>query len=857
MRLLFWIASKNLASRRLYSACAILGIAFGVATVVAVQVVDHNTVISLREHHRRFTGDPDRVLTLRDPRQTTPAAATEALSRLTAITAFTPMLADRVALLVNGKPALSAPFFSLNVGSAADFDAYAIERGRDFRPGERGAFLCGWQAAQDAKLKLGERYVLQRPSVTPYGCADGQLVPRSDGTRRSGPQVELELVGILQDRYLGHANGNRALVVPSEEGLALMGDLPHLTRYWIRIADGANPAALTERLEKDFRVEVPEAREVGETREERAFRSGVRLAAFMALGLGLFIIFHLLTLSVTSWVRQVGLLGALGITGGALAGVFLLEALILAVTGTACGLGIGVLIAKLMMDAGLSTLGWGRPVFTFALPWGDLWWIASAGIGACLVGAIHPIARVRSIPVLDALTQGEAALGRTVAPRWLAPAALAGTPAATLGLAWLLHPMEQDFLEVAFLIALCFGVFVIALWVLPQLLGRAFGVLIRPLERPDRAGTFLVRRGLRRGIRRFAGSVTGLSLVAAGIVALHAMTGALKQEKDDWAERALSGRIFLRMPQVPRARLAFLDRIPGVASAVPLDASFRQSLMEIRGVPPAAVFAQGMLADRPDDRAMFRAGRGVVVTSHLARERGLDVGDEVKLSTLKGPRRYRVLAIDDRFGFHPHERSYALLDETTVHRVFCRSNEFVNICAVGVTSPDLERRVAHAIRDEAGDLDISIMTGAGQRKAYRHEINRDFAVFDVILLLTGVLAGLGLLNSLLVASMERTKETGLLRAIGITRRQVFGMFLSESLMLGVAGGVLGSAMGIVFSMLAVNGLAHLSELPLTWRFDAVWVLIAIGVLTAFSALAAIIPAMQAERADVIKAIKYE
>ena len=861
MRLLFWIASKNLASRRLHAACAILGIAFGVATVVAIQIVDFNTVAGVREHHRRFTGDPDWVLSVDDPRTLQPAEALETLRREPGFAAITPFLTDRVAITIGKKAHPGIPFFALDPGSSTAFDSHAVLRGRDVVRGDSGVFLAAPKLVQEAKLRVGKTYRLQRPSTTPHGCADGQLVPLTSGETRSGPVIELELVGVVEDSHLGRANGGRSVILPYEAGLRLMGPTPFMARYWVRLSDEASPSGLRDRLKTAFRIEVPEAKEVGETREERAFRSGVRLASFTALGLGLFIIFHLLTLAVTSWVRQVGLLGALGITGRTLAGIFITEAMLLALLGTAAGLALGLGIAKLMLAARLTTLGWGRPVLSFDVPWDALAWVAAAGVAACLLGAIHPIARVRRVPIVDALTQGEAAIRSTHAPKWIIPLTVAVTPAATLGLSWFLHPMDEEFLEVSFLIALVFGAFVLALWGLPTVLGRALGALVRPFERPNRAEAYLVRKGLTRGLRRFAGSVTGLSLVAAGIVTLHAITGSLKADKDEWAERALPGHVFVDLPKVPRSRLQPIDELEGVTAAVPLDAIFRQGTIEVRGVPADAIRKQGLFkADSQSELfSRFSSGRGMVVTTTMAREQKLRVGDRVPLTTFKGRMSFEVLAIDDRFGFRPHDQAYALIDEVTAHRVFCRSNDTVSFLSIGLTDPSREDDVArevHALLSPALD-EFRVWTGAEQRRAYRSEINKDFALFDVILLLTAILAGMGLLNSLLVTGLERTKETGLLRAIGTTRRQVFRLFLSEAVMLGIASGFLGSGIGVVLSFVAVEGLAALSGLPLVYRFEPLWVLIAILVLVAFSAIASLIPAARAGRADVIAAIKYE
>ncbi len=861
MRLSFWIVSRNLGSRRLATTLAILGIAFGVAAVWAVQVVDLNTVLGVRAHFRRDTGNPDLELRAKDARTLTPEAAAARLKGDHRIDAVTPLVTERVVLVRGNQPPVDLLGIAIDPGAANRFDPYLVVDGRDIRRGERGVVLLGGRAASEAKVRLGDKIALQRPPMTHEGCVDGATVVLPDSAQSPTLPVTFEVVGILADLYLARPNRGRSVVLPFDDvsSLAPAERLP--VRWWIRLLHDDESKLVTASLANDFVVTVPQAREVGETPEERAFRSGVRIASFVALGVGLFIIYHLLSLTVTSWVRQAGLLGALGVTGGQLGGIFFLEALVLAVLGTATGIGIGTGIARWMLDARLTTLGWGRPVSTFEIPWRDVWWVGCAGVAACLLGAVQPLFRIRRVQVVDALTQGESALAAVPAGRWLAPVVLALGPAAVLTISWYLRWVDEGVLGVSLGLASVFGAFVLVLWGMPRGIARGLGVLLKPFERGNRLEPWLVRKGLDRGLRRFAGSVTGLALVAAGLVTLHAMTGALKREKDEWGATALSGRVFLRLKDVPRPMLSGLTAVPGVRSVVPVDATVRVAF-DVKGVAPEELAKDGVLAGplHDADRVEFALGRGMVVTSVCAREHQLVVGDDVMLPAARGPRHFKLLAVDDRAGFFPHERAFGVISEAAMKQVFCRSNDVVTQLALSVDPPEREADVVERIASGSvipKERIDRIWSGAHQRKLYEDEINSDFRIFDVILGLTAVLAALGMLNTLVVSGLERQKEIALLRAAGITRRQVFRLFLSDALMLGLCGGVFGGLMAMPFAWFIVDGLARISHMPLRASVDPLVAIVGLLGVALLAVVAAVAPAMRAGRADVVSGLKFE
>lgn len=864
MRLAFWIASRNLASRRLQALCALLGVAFGVATVCAVEIVDQNTVRGAREYHRSETGNPDLVLTSIDVRRLPPEQALRDLQRDEQVLAVTPVVSSAALLEVPGKAPVGVLLYGLDLEAASSFDPWRIAEGT--LPRGPDEVLLGVVPAGERSLGLDATFALRRPGATATGCVDGRIVAIDGAESPPGRPHGVRLTGLIEKRYLGADQRGRVAIADHELVRRLAEGVPLATSFWLRLPEGVDPARVADRFRDDFAVRVPDARLVAETPEEQAFRSGVRLAALLALGLGLFVIFHLISLSVTTWVRQAGLLGALGIPSRGLGRIFLAEAAIIAGVGVVAGVGLGVVLAWGLVESRFTTLGWGRPLDGFEVSLSSIAWIPALGLVVSLLGAVHPIRRIRRVDTLAAIEEGEAALtSHPPTAGWVVPLIIAATPPLVLLTAWSLRWVDEEVMRVTVRLAAIFGVFILMLHALPAMLVRVLGAAMRPFERAEGATVWIARKNLTRSVRRFAASVAGLALVASALVSLHGITGGLKSEVNDFAARSMPGRLFAWVPHQPREAMRQVFDAEGVRAAISIDASAREGVVEFRGVPAAELWAAGALAERPEDRLAFERGEGIIVSTRAAREESLAVGDARRVSPRGQPVDMRVLAISDAFGYFPEERAFVLVEEESFRRIWCRSapmwSRVVLTLEDGASGDVVRDRIRQAwkssgLRDKAPGV-LAIRTAEEKRRHLSLEVDADFAIFDVILILTAVLGGLGLMNSLIVSGLERTRELGLLRAVGVSTRGVRRLFLLEAGLVGLAGALLGVVMGIPFGIVSVQGLSALSGLPLDWTPQWLWSLLATVLITGTALLAALVPAARASKTDVVKAIKYE
>ena len=135
------------------------------------------------------------------------------------------------------------------------------------------------------------------------------------------------------------------------------------------------------------------------------------------------------------------------------------------------------------------------------------------------------------------------------------------------------------------------------------------------------------------------------------------------------------------------------------------------------------------------------------------------------------------------------------------------------------------------------------------------DIQRDFVLFDVLIVLTAALAALGVLNGQLLAALERSKEIGVLKALGTTRGQIAGMVMIESLVIGLVGGGIGVGLGAVMIPVVVGALQDLAGLALPIRGAGSWLVTALALASTLTLVAGLYPIWRMNRFDAVRAVR--
>jgi putative ABC transport system permease protein len=521
-------------------------------------------------------------------------------------------------------------------------------------------------------------------------------------------------------------------------------------------------------------------------------------------------------------LREVATLHALGTTRGQIARIFFTEAVVLALAAAVLGLGGGLAMARGLLLAGVTTLGTGHVIKEFDIPWGVVSALVGLGVGIALLGSVFPLLRAKSQGTVEAL-RGEEALVKSGVTRGfhLFAALLLALllPALYFAIVPVVGEAQKELIGAVLAAVGFLALFVTLPLIVPALLGKLSALVTGPMQH---AWTFSGRAAaatLRSSPARIAVSSAAIALVAAAFVGLKSMTASLHGEIELWADRSIVDKVYLR--GLPSTRYEDIRTVlKDVATVVSVESGSSRSYVPflLLGQRPSELASRGPLAADPALVARLQQGDALILSERLARHLHYALGDRVHVANASGGvQDLEVIAISDAYGYFPHpdERMYGVTSDQFMRKAFCQDVDTFNECAVTLAPGADPAAVDAVLRARfANVVGLSVESGRALRDEHLADLTRDFKLFDLILGLTALLAALGVLNGQLLAALERTKELGVMKALGVTRRQVAGMVVCEALVIGVLGGLLGTALGAALAPVIVRALEALSGLDL-------------------------------------------
>ncbi len=218
-------------------------------------------------------------------------------------------------------------------------------------------------------LRIGDQVLLaRRKGSTNRDCVDGELRPSATADPITSPALPFRVVGILAREKLGRRSQGMVAIVDFAAGKGLASGSHLEPTYWVRQDPAVDIERLRSSLASSFSYELNKSVLVGAAADERAFRNGVRMAGLLALVLGLYVIFHTLSMGLVERVREVATLSALGCTRGQVASIFLAEAVVISGVAAVLGIAGGLAFARGLLLLGVTTLGSGHHIQVFDVP---------------------------------------------------------------------------------------------------------------------------------------------------------------------------------------------------------------------------------------------------------------------------------------------------------------------------------------------------------------------------------------------------------------------------------------------------------------------------------------------------------
>ncbi|MDX8054133.1 FtsX-like permease family protein [Lentzea sp. BCCO 10_0798] len=574
--------------------------------------------------------------------------------------------------------------------------------------------------------------------------------------------------------------------------------------------------------------------------------------AGIALFVGIFIILNTFSIIVAQRTRELALLRSMGASRGQVIGSVVLEALVIgliaSIVGLGAGIGIGALLAKIFSSLGGSSLqlaGIGVPMSAV---------ISSFAVGmiVTVVAAVMPALRASRIAPVAAMREA------ATPDRPLTKITITGALVAAAGGTSLAFGFNQASLP------LIFGGILVAfvgVALLTPILSKPMVSLIGRLLSWSMPG-LLGRRNSARNPRRTAitaaALMVGISLITGVSVVLTSATKSIEKLASGQLQTDLivsgEGQMEGEPATFRREVLTKIEKTDGVKSAVGwsqdgvLEGENQLFAVGVTDMPAmASMFGlkpkSGVIAPLKDDQ--------LALPEEMAAEKGWSVGSKVTLQLAKGePKTYSV-------GFiwvKSQVLQGALVLPESASKDF-RSDQiaqaFVQV-APGVSAADVQKRVEPLFADNP---EITVQDRSAFVKQTTSQFDTVLLMIQILLALAILIAVLGVINTLALSVIERTRELGLLRAIGMRRAQVMRMITVESVVISVFGAVLGLAVGLALGIATVQALKDqgISEIGLPWMTMVQYLVVAAFV----GVIAAILPAIRAARLNVLDAIAYE
>jgi putative ABC transport system permease protein len=580
------------------------------------------------------------------------------------------------------------------------------------------------------------------------------------------------------------------------------------------------------------------------------FSTGLLVFAFISLFVGGFTIFNTFSILVGQRTRELAMLRIVGASRRQVFRSVLIEATLLGVVASLIGLGLGVLSA-----IGLETLLKG---FGITLPSGPLVFesrtVVAAiivGVGVTVVSAISPARRAVRIPPVTALVdfqgdQIESSRRRIVI----------GSIIAVLGIGALAVGLEKPAIQLVGLgaVAVFIGIGMLA----PVVARPMSSALGRPLAGVLGISGRLGRENSMRSPRRTAQTASAL-MVGLALVSTIAVFGAsLSKSATSSVDEAINADYIITSSSAGAG--GFSNSVAATASAIPGVAAVSNVYSGEFELRSSLVTTTAVSTDHLADTVKLRidAGSGtaalaageLLIDTTTATTKHLSVGKVVPVKFAEtGNTTMRIGGI-----FKPN----ALIGNYLVGDGFFLSHFNAPLpVAVLIKTGTTSDATAHAITDglKKAYPNLLIQTRAQFEKAQAQQVNQLLGLVYALLALAVVIALIGIVNTLMLSVFERTHEIGLLRAVGMKRRQIRAMIRSEAVILSLFGAIIGVIVGTALGTAFAASLKQQGITDIVIPFGSLVVFLFIAALMGLGA--ASWPARRAAKLDVLAAIASE
>jgi putative ABC transport system permease protein len=710
-------------------------------------------------------------------------------------------------------------------------------------PSQTGQVAVNEKLADDESLKVGDRIQIS----TTHGLEPATLT----GTFTYAGKKSI--------------NGSAVVMTTFADAQSWFDREGKTSTIHVAADSGVSPTELKNRIQaavpKDVEVQTGTEAVADQTDQAAGgindFLTPLLLAfAGAAVFVGAFIIFNTFSITVAQRVRELAMLRTIGASRRQVLGSVLLEALVIGLVGSLVGVLAGIGFA-VVLTWGFGALGLPLPTSSLHIPTIAVVLPLAVGTSIALLSAVGPAFRATRVPPIAALREGAE----------LPPSKFARfTPwlAGLLGIGGLLLMAQGIFgggATTTVLAAMAGGAMLvfIAVAMLSKYIVRPLARVIGwPVEALSNTSGRLARENALRNPGRTAVTSAALMIGVGLVVFVGVFVNGFKESFLGALDRSLTSDLIIQSDSnpLPVAAAGTVAAVPGVAASSGLE--FTQVEVggggqeNVNGIDPTTVgkvYTFDWIQGGSDKLLTDFTGNEALLEQDFAKSHNLAVGDSFKVTSSEAvSMRLRVVGVYK----DPVLISGFSIPNATLEKLSSQHDLGVLLVSYENGAPaSTEAAVKHALNQYP---QAKVRTNSEYKTFTEHQVNQLLALLYVLLGMSVIISLFGIVNTLALSVFERTREIGMLRAIGMTRGQLRRVVRYEALITAVIGGLLGIGIGVLFGWMVSKGL---EDQGVVFAPPYVQLLIALVVAGLAGVAAAILPARRAAGLNILDALKYE
>ena len=685
--------------------------------------------------------------------------------------------------------------------------------------------------------------------------------------------VNLKVIGILKSNGLGKSFNGQVVVVDLETAQDLLNIPGKITQVELIVPESIFAEMqehLTKNISQPVTVDTPSARARTVEKMTRSFQYNLTALAFIALIVGMFLIYNTMTISIVRRREEIGILRTLGASKLKIAGLFLSEAILFGIAGSLLGVACGVMLS----DSALTAIAGTIEHFYFSHPLGSttieplsLLKAFAIGVSLTIIASIPPILEATSVAPAEAARKGSYESRIVHSTNGLL---VAGLIIYVLGgLATFAKPIAGfPFFGYAAAFAAIIGTALIA----PFALNLAFSSVNQNRAIKSFLGVegTISLRALAGAPGRTAVAVASLMVGISMMISLAIMIASFRSTVVAWVEQTLKADLYIqsqsradgnREAKIDAKAADILRGVPGIAA---VDA-FVEHRTTVNGDPVLVgagdfevlkKYGRLRLVNGEKGNALIESmgPKDCVISETFSVRRGINTGDTIEIPTQSGMLPLKVAGV---YYDYSSDLGYIVIDRKQYLQNF--SDTKLTSIAVFLTpnaDPELVRK--DSLASLKGTSLVLIRNNRELRTEAMRVFDRTFSVTYALHTIAIAVALLSVMNALLALTHESRREFAILRYLGATGSQLRKVVLTQAVILGACGSIAGIAVGYVLSLLLVNVINRQSfgwtiQMLIPWDF----ILQSCGLVILAALAAGILPANEAGRTKAAEFIRSE